>query len=49
MFDYRNRFDGKSFTSYKCRVCKVCLSTPDELRIHSMVNHKGHLLLAIKQ
>jgi hypothetical protein len=34
--------------SFKCRLCTAYFQNPEELRIHRMVNHKGHML-AIKR
>jgi hypothetical protein len=31
--------------TYKCRICTAKFSNPEELRIHSMVSHKGHMLV----
>ncbi len=42
---YKNRHNDMVFLSFKCRLCKTCLSNPYELRMHSMVKHKGHLLI----
>ena len=44
MLIYRNWNTG----SFKCRMCKICFSNPNELRNHSMVKHKGHMLLPVK-
>jgi len=30
--------------TYKCRLCPEKFSNPEELRIHRVVNHKGHML-----
>jgi hypothetical protein len=49
MLTYKNsRYNETVFVSFKCRLCKVYLSNPDELRMHSMVKHKGHMLLPVK-
>jgi hypothetical protein len=48
MLTYKNRYGETTFVSFKCRMCKVYLSNPDELRMHSMVKHKGHMLLSTK-
>ena len=45
---YKDSHNETVFMSFKCRMCKVRLSNPDELRAHSMVKHKGHMLLSIK-
>jgi len=29
---------------YKCRICKIGFATPEELRLHRMNSHKGHML-----
>jgi hypothetical protein len=34
-------YDGQQF---KCRICKTAFRSPEELRIHRMVQHKGHML-----
>jgi hypothetical protein len=38
MIDYR--MDD----SFKCRLCQSCFPNPKDLRLHSMVKHKGHML-----
>jgi hypothetical protein len=48
MMTYEKGSYETKFMSLKCRLCKVCLPNPEELRIHSMVKHKGHMLLSIK-
>ena len=48
MLTYRRKYNETLMVSFKCRLCKAYLSTPDELRVHSMVAHKGHMLIAIK-
>jgi hypothetical protein len=47
-FTYKDKHNEREFDLFKCRLCKTCLSNPDELRIHSMVKHKGHMLPSIK-
>ena len=42
---YKNGHNNFVFLSFKCRICKTYFSNPDELRIHCMVKHKGHMLL----
>jgi stress-induced morphogen len=37
---YKNVFSE----SYKCRICSAHFKNPEELRIHRMVSHKGHML-----
>ena len=41
MFNSKKLFE----VSYKCRLCSACFYNPEELRIHSMANHKGHMLI----
>ncbi len=41
MFNSKKLFE----VTYKCRVCSARFNNPDELRIHSMVSHKGHMLV----
>ena len=41
----KNWHNGTMYVSFRCRMCKVCFSNPNELRMHSMVEHKGHMLL----
>ena len=31
--------------SFKCRLCSAHFHNPEELRIHRMVKHKGHMLI----
>lgn len=31
---------------FKCRICNTAFRSPEELRIHRMVQHKGHMLSA---
>ena len=31
--------------TYKCRICSAKFHNPEELRIHRIVNHKGHMLI----
>ncbi len=45
---YKNRYNHKVCVTFKCRTCKVSLSDPEELRIHNMVEHKGHMIRAVK-
>jgi stress-induced morphogen len=40
MLPYKNLFSA----SFKCRICAAHFSNPEDLRIHRMVNHKGHML-----
>ena len=40
MLDYKNLHGDE----YKCRICSANFHNPEELRIHRMVNHKGHML-----
>ena len=40
VLNYKNLFRE----SYKCRICTAHFASPEELRIHRMVNHKGHML-----
>jgi hypothetical protein len=36
--------------TYKCRLCTAQFNSPEELRIHRVVNHKGYMLqLRIKR
>jgi hypothetical protein len=49
MLTHKNRHNETVFTTFNCRLCKVCFSNPYELRMHSMVQHKGHMLLSIKR
>jgi hypothetical protein len=30
--------------AFKCRLCQDCFTTPEELRLHRLVKHKGHML-----
>jgi hypothetical protein len=39
--NYKNVFGE----NYKCRLCSAHFKNPEELRIHRMVNHKGHMLV----
>ncbi len=48
MFTYKVRHNEMTLVSFECRMCKVRLSNPDELRTHSMMMHKGHMLLSTK-
>jgi hypothetical protein len=48
MMAYKKGSYETKFVSLKCRLCKVSLSNPEELRIHSLVKHKGHMLLSTK-
>ncbi len=48
MQTYKDSHNEKGFVSFKCRMCKTRLSNPDELRVHSMVKHKGHMLISTK-
>ena len=43
---YKKRNNETTVMSFQCRACKVRLSSPYELRVHSMVKHKGHMLPA---
>jgi len=45
---YKKRNNETTVMSFQCRACKVRLSSPYELRVHSMVKHKGHMLPAIE-
>jgi hypothetical protein len=46
MLGYKNI----SIENYKCILCSAHFQNPEELRIHRMVNHKGHnLTLTIKR
>jgi len=49
MLTHKNRHNETVFMTFNCRLCKVCFSNPYELRMHSMVQHKGHMLLSIKR
>jgi len=40
MLNYKNLF----MESYKCRLCSAHFQNPEELRIHRMESHKGHML-----
>ena len=40
MLNYRNLCTE----NYKCRICSAHFQNPEELRIHRMVSHKGHML-----
>ena len=40
MLDYKHAHEE----SYKCRICSANFHTPEELRIHRLVKHKGHML-----
>ena len=31
--------------SFKCRICTARFHNPEELRVHRMINHKGHMLI----
>jgi hypothetical protein len=31
---------------FKCRICNTAFRSPEELRIHRMVQHKAHMLSA---
>jgi len=31
--------------SFKCRICANIFYTPEELRIHRITAHKGHMLV----
>ncbi len=49
MLTYKDRHNDKAYyMSFRCRMCKTALSNPEELRLHSMAKHKGHMILAIK-
>jgi hypothetical protein len=48
MLTCKNSHNETVFASFECRICKLCFSNPYELRMHSMVKHKGHMLLSIK-
>jgi hypothetical protein len=40
MYTYEKLIQEK----FKCRICASSFQTPDELRDHRMVAHKGHML-----
>lgn len=40
MLDNKNLFNEM----YKCRLCPAKFNNPEELRIHRVVDHKGHML-----
>jgi hypothetical protein len=44
MLTYKHWYNEPVPVSFKCRMCKVVLSNPDELRMHSMVKHRGHMI-----
>jgi hypothetical protein len=48
MLTYKDKHYETGLMSFKCRICKACLSNPEELRTHSMVEHKGHMIRSIK-
>jgi hypothetical protein len=37
---YKNVFGE----TYKCRICSAHFENPEELRVHRMIYHKGHML-----
>jgi hypothetical protein len=41
MLENKNMFGE----TYKCRICSEKFRNPEELRIHRIVNHKGHMLI----
>jgi len=45
---YNAKYDQLTQSSFKCRICNVCFPDPTELRAHSMLKHKGHMLRPIK-
>jgi hypothetical protein len=39
---------GAMFTQrldFKCRLCQAYFGNPEELRLHRMIKHKGHMLV----
>ena len=48
MLTYKHRYYDKAFMSFNCRICKISLANPEELRIHSMEKHKGHMIRSIR-